>query len=173
MLNTASLPDLIFTVLFFFMIVTHMRNESVKVEYEKPQGTELTRLANKSSITNIHIGTKGETDEEGRTKYFIQVNDKIVNLHELSQYIKEERARMSPEDLEQATVSIKADKHTPMQIITEVKRALRNAKAYRISYSGSREMKASPQPSPKEMKAHPQPFPKGRELLVRCKKQES
>ena len=56
MLNTASLPDLIFTVLFFFMIVTHMRNESVKVEYEKPQGTELTRLANKSSITNIHIG---------------------------------------------------------------------------------------------------------------------
>ncbi|MBP5712733.1 MAG: biopolymer transporter ExbD, partial [Prevotella sp.] len=48
MLNTASLPDLIFTVLFFFMIVTHMRNESVKVEYEKPQGTELSRLAKKS-----------------------------------------------------------------------------------------------------------------------------
>ena len=42
-LNTASLPDLIFSVLFFFMIVTHMRKETLKVQYRVPQGTELTR----------------------------------------------------------------------------------------------------------------------------------
>ena len=40
-LNTASLPDLIFTVLFFFMIVTHMRTDVMKVRYQTPQGTEL------------------------------------------------------------------------------------------------------------------------------------
>ncbi|MBQ5982444.1 MAG: biopolymer transporter ExbD [Prevotella sp.] len=136
MLNTASLPDLIFTVLFFFMIVTHMRNESAKVDLEKPQGTELTRLAKKSSVTYIYIGTNGQVDEEGRAKYLIQVNDKIVDIENLTDYIIAERSRMSLQDREQATVSLKADKQTPMHIITEVKRCLRQAKAYRISYSG-------------------------------------
>lgn len=136
MLNTASLPDLIFTVLFFFMIVTHMRNESAKLDLEKPQGTELTRLAKKSSVTYIYIGTNGQVDEEGRVKYLIQVNDKIVDIENLTDYIIAERSRMSLQDREQATVSLKADKQTPMHIITEVKRCLRQAKAYRISYSG-------------------------------------
>lgn len=135
MLNTASLPDLIFTVLFFFMIVTHMRNESVKVDYQKPQGTELTRLTNKSSVTYIHIGTNGQVDQEGRAKYLIQINDKIVSIEELADYVREERRQMSPQEREQATISIKADKQTPMAIISDVKRSLRQAKAYRISYS--------------------------------------
>ena len=52
-LNTASLPDLIFTVLFFFMIVTHMRKVTLKVKYRAPAGTELTRLTKKSSVTSL------------------------------------------------------------------------------------------------------------------------
>lgn len=55
-LNAASLPDLIFTVLFFFMIVTHMQKVAVKVKYQVPQGTELTRLTKKSAVTYIYIG---------------------------------------------------------------------------------------------------------------------
>ena len=51
-LNTASLPDLIFTVLFFFMIVTHMQKETVKVKFRTPQGTELTRLTKKTSASS-------------------------------------------------------------------------------------------------------------------------
>ena len=53
-LNTSSLPDLIFTVLFFFMIVTHMRHETVKVQYQVPQGKELTRLTKKSAVSYIY-----------------------------------------------------------------------------------------------------------------------
>ena len=55
-LNTAALPDLIFTVLFFFMIVTHMQKVAVKVKYRTPQGTELTRLTKKSAVSYIYIG---------------------------------------------------------------------------------------------------------------------
>jgi biopolymer transport protein ExbD len=134
-LNTASLPDLIFTVLFFFMIVTHMRNESVKVDYHKPEGTELTRLVKKSSVIHVHIGTNGQKDQNGHLKYFVQMNDKIIAIEDVADYVKDERARMSPTELEQSIVSIKADKQTPMGIITEVKRSLREAKAYKISYS--------------------------------------
>ena len=53
-LNTSSLPDLIFTVLFFFMIVTHMRKVTLKVKYQVPQGTELTRLTKKTAVSYIY-----------------------------------------------------------------------------------------------------------------------
>lgn len=77
-LNTASLPDLIFSVLFFFMIVTHMQKVAVKVQYRTPQGTELTRLTKKTAVTYIYIGkaagTMGQATH-GRT--MIQLNDKF------------------------------------------------------------------------------------------------
>ena len=59
-LNMASMPDLIFTVLFFFMIVTHMRSDEVKVRYEVPQGSEIRKLANRSAVVNIYIGRLGD-----------------------------------------------------------------------------------------------------------------
>lgn len=135
-LNTASLPDLIFTVLFFFMIVTHMQKVAVKVKYRVPQGTELTRLTKKSAVTYIYIGRPiNGQHTQGGTR--IQVNDKFTTPVELADYIVAERERMSPEDVEQMTISIKADRNTPMGIITDVKQALRQAKAYRITYSAT------------------------------------
>ena len=62
-LNTSSLPDLIFSVLFFFMIVTHMRQVTLKVDCRLPQGKELTRLTKKSAdrkstrLNSSHVRT--------------------------------------------------------------------------------------------------------------------
>ena len=131
-LNTASLPDLIFTVLFFFMIVTHMRTETVKVEYHAPQGTELSRLDKKSSVVHVYIG-RSQTDAQ--RPIVIQVGDKIVDIEDLPDYIREERKRMSPEEAREMTVAIRADKDTPMGVVTEVKQALRRANALRVSYA--------------------------------------
>ena len=55
-LNTSSLPDLIFTLLFFFMIVTTMREVTLKVEFKVPQATELEKLEKKSLVTFIYVG---------------------------------------------------------------------------------------------------------------------
>ena len=63
-LNVASLPDLIFTVLFFFMIVTHMRDVDPKVQYNVPEGTELTKEVNKSGLVYLFIGKP--VDAQGR-----------------------------------------------------------------------------------------------------------
>jgi biopolymer transport protein ExbD len=137
-LNTASLPDLIFTVLFFFMIVTHMQKVAVKVKYQVPQGTELTRLTKKTAITYIYIGHPAvgqQTDSKEGTR--IQINDKFASTDEIIDYVSAEQARMSPEDRQQMTVSIKADRNTPMGIVTDVKQALRQAKATRIAYSAT------------------------------------
>lgn len=141
-LNTASLPDLIFTVLFFFMIVTHMRKEEVKVHYEVPQGTELQKLTKKSTVSYIYIGrpTKDQQPVAG-TATRIQLNDKLATPNDIGAYIASERARMSPEDRKRMTVSIKADKDTRMGIITDVKQALRRSNALNINYSATEERK--------------------------------
>lgn len=134
-LNTASLPDLIFTVLFFFMIVTHMRQVTLKVQYQVPAGTELTKLTKKSAVTYIYIGARSEEQGARSGDSFIQMNDKLVSVDEIQDYVIAERNTMSPDDAAAMTVSIKADRMVPVGIITDVKQSLRKANALRINYS--------------------------------------
>lgn len=163
MLNTASLPDLIFTVLFFFMIVTHMRTTTSKVQYALPQGTELKRLLKKSAVTYIYIGrAMPETTRETSTvvspntssavspntssassmdvsAYKVQLNNRVGTIGEVASFVANEKKRMNPDDQVKMTVSIKADRSTPMYVINAVKRAVRAGGATRINYSAERE----------------------------------
>lgn len=137
-LNVASMPDLIFTVLFFFMIVTHMRNDEVQVRLQVPEGNEVRKLANKSSVVNIYIG-KQVNEETGRQgeDWLVQLNGDLVKPEELPARIEQIRATMSPELAEHLTVSLRADRHTPMGIIQDVKQALQQSYALRINYSAT------------------------------------
>lgn len=131
-LNTSSLPDLIFTVLFFFMIVTHMRKVTLKVEYALPQGTELTRLTKKQAVTHVYIG------RAGKEAFVIQVNDKLVSAQDVADYVATEKRRMAPDDQMRMTVSVKADRATRMAVVNDVKRAIRLGGASRINYSAEK-----------------------------------
>lgn len=130
-LNTASLPDLIFTVLFFFMVATHMRTVTLKVKYTVPQGSEVTRLTRKSAVTYIYIGRKGDG-------YCVQMNDRIVPTAEIASLLAAEKQRMQDDDRQRMTVSVKADCNAPMRLVTEVKIALRRANVRKISYSAEK-----------------------------------
>lgn len=132
-LNMASMPDLIFTVLFFLMLVTHMRKDIVKVKYQVPAGTELTRLSKKSAVSYIYIGRVPGAYAPGAVR--IQLNDKFADAADVEDYIEAERNSMAPEDLKAMTVSLKADRSTDMGTITDVKQALRRANALRVNYS--------------------------------------
>lgn len=134
-LNTAALPDLIFTVLFFFMIVTHMRNSDVKVRYEVPKGTELSKVKHKSAITYLYIGK----DPQGKTS--IQVNNGIVPLEKLAAVLKAEKDKLSEDEQDYHTVSVKADRDTPLSVIAAVKTALSQANTLQVSYSATKETK--------------------------------
>ena len=141
-LNVASLPDLIFTVLFFFMIVTHMRDVDPKVQYNVPEGTELTREVNKSGLVYLFIGKP--VDAQGRViadEPRIQMGNRYVTVDEIGAEIEKERSRMSEEDRQRLTVSIRADRDTEMGLINDVKQALRKAGARNINYSATKEMR--------------------------------
>lgn len=130
-LNMASMPDLIFTVLFFFMIVTHMRTETPKVRVETPEGTELTKAARKRSIVNLYIGTASN----GNTH--IQIGQHIIPLSQVGPTIQMLKNRLNEEDSELFTVNIKADKQTPMGVVSDVKQELRKVGALTIRYSAT------------------------------------
>lgn len=138
-LNTSSLPDLIFTLLFFFMIVTTMREVTLKVEFKVPQGTELEKLEKKSLVTFIYVGQPtAEFRKKMGSESRIQMNDQYVEVAEIQDYITQERSSMKEEDQPFMTVSMKIDKDTKMGIVTDIKQALRQAYALKINYSATK-----------------------------------
>lgn len=135
-LNLAAMPDLIFTVLFFFMIVTHMRDVKPQVQYNVPQGTEVDKAVRKSSVVYVFIGKP--VDAQGRVvgqESRVQVNDRLVSVSQIGEAIAQERSIMTEEDRQHLVVSIRADRDTEMGLINDVKLALRRAGALNINYS--------------------------------------
>ena len=129
-LNVASMPDLIFTVLFFFMIVTHMRSDEVKVRLQVPAGVEVQKLANKQAVVNIYIGKQGD-------KWAVQMNGNIVAPADIPASIEQIRSGLSAENQSRLTVSLRVDKKAPMGLVSEVKRNLQQAYALKINYSAT------------------------------------
>lgn len=135
-MNTSSLPDLIFTILFFFMMVTTMREVTIKVENEVPKGTELEALEKKSLVTHIYIGSPtAEYSKRMGKAARVQLNDRFMERpQEIRDYINQECDRTNTAR-EERRFSIKADVNAPMNIVTQVKEQLRMANARRISYT--------------------------------------
>lgn len=140
-MNTSSLPDLIFSILFFFMMVTTMREVTLKVKIDKPQGTQLEKLARKSATSFIYMGKP--TDIKDGTSTKVQINDKLVSNDDnfglqVTNYVLEEQGKLAQSDKTYFTVSLKVDHNTPMGFITDLKQVLRKAYALKIVYSANK-----------------------------------
>lgn len=138
-LNTSSLPDLIFSVLFFFMIVTHMRTELLQVRYQVPQGMELKKLVHKTTVTNIYIGKQEGMKGVGSASadWQVQVNDRLVSTDQLAPLLQEVASHVNVEDKQNLSATISADKGAPMGMVTDVKQALRKAGILKVNYTGT------------------------------------
>ena len=136
-LNLAAMPDLIFTVLFFFMIVTHMRDVKPQVRNQVPQGTELEK-AKKMGLVYLFVGKpvngRGEvTDDEPR----IQLNNRFVTLEQLGAEVQKERDQMLEDERQHMVISIRADRDTEMGLVNDIKQELRKVGALNINYSAT------------------------------------
>ena len=137
-LNTSSLPDLVFAFLFFIMMVTTIRAVTPKVSFsDLPTATELTKLEEKSLVTFIYVG---KPNKEYREMYgsnsAIQLNDQVTqNPTAVYSYIKQAQSKIKDARRNLMQVSLKADKETKMNIISQIKEELRRADALNLSYS--------------------------------------
>ena len=134
-INTASLPDIVFMILMFFMVSTSMRQTDQLVTVKLPEATEIVKLERKDLSSYIYIGspTKQYQSKYG-TDARIQLNDSFKTVDDIRDFIAAERDALSETDRQFMTVSIKADESTRMGIITDVKQELRRCSALKIMY---------------------------------------
>ena len=133
-ISTSSLPDIVFMLLFFFMVSTVMREVDLKVEISQPEASEIEKLENKALVNYVYIGQPLDKQRYG-TAPRIQLNDAFAQPKDVGPYIETRRSEVSEAELPKLTTSLKVDRDTEMGIVTDVKQELREAQALKISYS--------------------------------------
>jgi biopolymer transport protein ExbD len=135
-ISTASLPDIVFMLLFFFMVSTTMREVTFMVEIRLPSATELTKLEKKSLVSYIYVGEPlAQYQKTFGVSSRIQLNDQFANIGDIQDYIIAEREARIEADRNRMITSLKVDENTRMGIITDIKQELRKAAALHINYS--------------------------------------
>jgi biopolymer transport protein ExbD len=137
--NTAALPDIVFMLLFFFMVTTTMRETDLKLENPRlPSATEVKKLEHKSLVSTIYVGKSKDVARHGAGYNRIQLNDKIATAQDVPAFIINERSKVSEAEVPFMTTSIKADKECNVGTIIDIRLKLRDANALKISYSASK-----------------------------------
>lgn len=131
---TAALPDIIFMLLFFFMVTTVMRTNDLLVETKIPKATQLQKLEKKSLVSYIFIGKPKDIEQYGDEPR-IQVNDALITPDDIPRFVLEEKDKLDEVERDKITMSIKADIETEMGIVIDVKQQLREANALKVNYS--------------------------------------
>lgn len=138
-INTASLPDCIFLLLFFFMVTTHFRQTNTRIMVQTPQASETKKLEKKSLVSYIYVGTPiPQLQAIYGTEPRIQLNDAFATVDDIRDFISSEREQMTESEQKQMTVSLKIDKEAKMGLVSDIKQELRKANALKINYSARR-----------------------------------
>lgn len=138
-MSTTSLPDVVYIILFFFMLSTSMRDQELLVKYRIPEATEVQKLEKKNLVSYIHIGVPvTHMQAKFGTAPKIQLNDSYKTTKDILDFVAGERDNLNEVDRASMTVCLKADGGTKMGIIADVKQELRRANALRISYASSK-----------------------------------
>lgn len=135
--STASLPDIIFMLLFFFMVTTVMREVDLKVKVKLPDASEVDKLEDKANVDYIYIGPPTEEGKFG-SEPRIQLDDQYATLGEIIPWKTEKIGARDEAVQPLVTTSMKVDKDTYMKIVTDVKQELRKGNFLKINYSTSR-----------------------------------
>lgn len=135
-ISTASLPDIVFMLLFFFMSTTQMRQNTLMVDVTPPKATEISKLEKKTLVSYIFVGPPIKPMQAiYGIEPQIQLNDTYKKVTDIPDFIEAERQARDESEIPQMITSLKVDADTKMGIVNEIKQELRKAAALHISYS--------------------------------------
>ena len=141
-MSSGSLSDIVFMLLFFFMVTTQMRETENKVIVKMPEASEVVKLERKDLSSYINVGTPTrQYQAQYGTDARIQLNDSFKTIEDIRDFIAAERDAMSEADRQLMTVSIRADENVRMGIVTDVKQELRRCSALKIMYAARKQSK--------------------------------
>lgn len=135
-ISTASLPDIVFMLLFFFMVATVMRENTLKIKNILPSADQVEKLDKKDLVMYIYVGQPQERYQSTMGKESrIQLNDKFADVGDIKAFIASERASKREELRDYLTTALKVDKDANMGIIGDIKQELRKVNALKINYT--------------------------------------
>jgi biopolymer transport protein ExbD len=133
---TSALPDIIFMLLFFFMVTTVLREQDILVEQKLPQATQLQKLEKKTLISYLFVGKPKNTNLYG-TEPRVQANDVLINTKDIILWVNQEKDKLSEAERDQITISMKADRDVKMGPISDIQFELREADARKLLYAST------------------------------------
>jgi biopolymer transport protein ExbD len=133
---TSALPDIIFMLLFFFMVTTVLREQDILVEQKLPQATQLQKLEKKTLISYLFVGKPKNTNLYG-TEPRVQANDVLINTKDIVLWVNQEKDKLSEVERDQITISMKADRDVKMGPISDIQFELREADARKLLYAST------------------------------------
>ena len=131
--STSSLPDIVYMLIFFFMITTSMRDVELKVKTTLPKASEIQKLEKKTLVSSIYIGPPRDTRLGSESR--IQLNDQFARVEDVPDWVMQERKARAEADRPLLTTALKVHKDTRMGVVTDVKQELRKAGAFRLNYT--------------------------------------
>ena len=135
-ISTASLPDIVFMLLFFFMVSTTMREVTLMVKVKVPDATELSKLEKKSLVSYIYVGEPmPQYQRVFGSEPRIQLNDQFAQASDILDFITAEREARDEAEVPMMITSLKVDEFAKMGIVSDIKQELRKASALHINYS--------------------------------------
>ena len=135
-ISSGSMSDIVFMLLFFFMVTTQMRETENKVQVTIPEATEAVKLERKDLACYVNIGTPIRSlQAQYGTDARIQLNDAFKTKDDIRDFVASEREALSEGDRPKMTVCIRADQDVRMGIVVDVKQELRRCSATNIMYS--------------------------------------
>ena len=134
---TAALPDIIFMLLFFFMVTTVLRESTIMVKQSIPKATQLRKLEQKKLVSYMYVGKPNDTKKFG-SEPKIQANDAFIEVDGIIQFIEEEKSKLAENEKDQITISIKVDDETKMGIVADIQEKMRDVNARKLMYAASK-----------------------------------
>ncbi len=133
-INTASLPDIVFMLLFFFMVVTVLRDDNLLVQNTLPKADQVEKLQKDRSVF-IYAGKPSERYQERYgTEPKIQIGDKYTDISNLKFALTEAREKLIPELQDYVMVALKVDEETNTGMVTDIKQELRDLNMLKLIY---------------------------------------
>jgi len=131
---TSSMPDVVFMLLFFFMVTTTLRDTSINVQQRLPEASQMRKLQRKTLVAYLYVGEPKKVDQWGKEPK-IQANDVFIQPKEIIQWVNQAKANLDESERDQLTVALKVDNETKRGIIADVETELRKANARKLLYS--------------------------------------
>jgi biopolymer transport protein ExbD len=131
---TSSMPDVVFMLLFFFMVTTEMREQTINVQQRVPEATQLRKLIRKSLVADLYIGAPREEALFGKEPK-IQAGDVFIEPSDLARWVNAQKDNLQEHERDQITISLKVDNEAKRGILADVETELRKANARKVLYN--------------------------------------